>query len=149
MEDPSPRKETDGMFIYLSRQMVQKGAGAPILCDFGSAVIDEGEHTEDIQPNVFRAPEVILGVPWTNAVDIWNVGCMASPLLKLYHWSLVLTDYRYGASLKAANCSAATIPNMKVSKPNSPCRNYQPPRAATPRAVSPRQGHQQVLHRRW
>lgn len=76
VQDPSPRKEVDGRIIYQSRPIMRSGAGAPILCDFGSAVVDEGEHTEDIQPNAFRAPEVILGVPWTSAVDIWNVACM-------------------------------------------------------------------------
>jgi hypothetical protein len=46
------------------------------LCDFGSAVSGGVEHVEDIQPNIYRAPEVILQVPWTYSVDIWNVGCM-------------------------------------------------------------------------
>ncbi|KAG6188441.1 hypothetical protein E4U10_005257 [Claviceps purpurea] len=25
---------------------------------------------------MYRAPEVILEIPWTSSVDIWNVGCM-------------------------------------------------------------------------
>ncbi|KAJ5609440.1 hypothetical protein N7528_010007, partial [Penicillium herquei] len=50
--------------------------GAPVLCDFGSAVLGDEEHSEDIQPDIYRAPEVILGIPWTYSVDIWNVGCM-------------------------------------------------------------------------
>lgn len=50
--------------------------GAPVLCDFGSAVPGDVEHSEDIQPNIYRAPEVILGAPWSYSADIWNVGCM-------------------------------------------------------------------------
>ncbi|KAG6025638.1 hypothetical protein E4U41_001495 [Claviceps citrina] len=79
LEDPSPRKEVDdGRFIYASREldMMPKRMGAPVLCDFGSAVVGGVEHVEDVQPNIYRAPEVILQVPWTYSVDIWNVGCM-------------------------------------------------------------------------
>lgn len=84
LEQPSPMKEVDGGVIYLSREMgISKAFGAPVLCDFGSAVpLDDGsEHREDIQPNFYRSPEVILDIPWTYKVDIWNVGCMVS-----VHW---------------------------------------------------------------
>ncbi|RKK83764.1 hypothetical protein BFJ69_g2501 [Fusarium oxysporum] len=47
-----------------------------VLCDFGSAVPGDVEHCEDIQPDIYRAPEVILQAPWSYKVDIWNAGCM-------------------------------------------------------------------------
>ncbi|KAF5027030.1 hypothetical protein F66182_906 [Fusarium sp. NRRL 66182] len=76
-QDPSPRKLVDDRTIYLSRELqMPKEWGAPVLCDFGSAVRGNIEHLEDIQPNIYRAPEVILGAPWSYPVDIWNVGCM-------------------------------------------------------------------------
>lgn len=87
LKDPSPRKEVDGGVIYLSRELgIPKDCGAPVLCDFGSAVaLDDGvEHREDHQPNVYRSPEVILDIPWTYSVDIWNVGCMVSAVHNLY-----------------------------------------------------------------
>lgn len=49
---------------------------APVLCDFGSAVAGDMEHTEDVQPDVYRAPEVILEAPWSYEIDVWNAGCM-------------------------------------------------------------------------
>ena len=79
LEQPSLMKEVDGSTVYLSRKMgIPRTFGAPVLCDFGSAVpLDDGlEHREDVQPNFNRSPEVILDVPWTYKVDIWNVGCM-------------------------------------------------------------------------
>ncbi|KAJ5948121.1 hypothetical protein N7466_001136 [Penicillium verhagenii] len=77
LQDPCPRKELDGRIIYTSCQLgVPKDVGAPVLCDFGSAVLGGEKHLEDIQPNIYRSPEVILEVPWTYSVDIWNVGCM-------------------------------------------------------------------------
>jgi serine/threonine-protein kinase SRPK3 len=81
LNEPCPRKELDGRTIYLSRELgTPEEFGAPVLCDFGSAVrLDDGtEHREDIQPNVYRAPEILLDIPWTYSVDIWNVGCMVS-----------------------------------------------------------------------
>ncbi|KAJ5919464.1 hypothetical protein N7454_009299, partial [Penicillium verhagenii] len=77
LQDPCPRKELDGRIIYTSCQLrVPKDVGAPVLCDFGSAVLGDEKHLEDIQPDIYRSPEVILEVPWTYSVDIWNVGCM-------------------------------------------------------------------------
>ncbi|KAG8410154.1 hypothetical protein J3459_017357 [Metarhizium acridum] len=79
LQAPCPRKELDGRCIYVSRELTMpKQMGAPVLCDFGSAVIGGIEHLEDVQPNIYRAPEVILEVPWTESIDIWNVGCMVS-----------------------------------------------------------------------
>lgn len=77
LQDPCPRKELDGRTIYTSCELrMPKQLGAPILCDLGSAVLGGEEHLEDIQPDIYRAPEVILEVPWTYSVDIWNVGCV-------------------------------------------------------------------------
>ncbi|EMD34014.1 hypothetical protein CERSUDRAFT_55736, partial [Gelatoporia subvermispora B] len=36
---------------------------------------------ELIQPSALRAPEVILGYPWSTQVDIWNLGCLVTELL--------------------------------------------------------------------
>ncbi|RAH63641.1 kinase-like protein [Aspergillus piperis CBS 112811] len=75
---PVPRKEGDERTIYMSRELkVPREVGAPVLCDFGSAMIVNDEYQRVfIQPQIYRAPEVILGVPWTYSADIWNVGCM-------------------------------------------------------------------------
>ena len=79
LQRPVPREDigTDGRTIYMSQELrMPKDLGAPVLCDFGSAMPGDQHHAEFIQPNIYRAPEVILGVPWTYKVDIWNVGCM-------------------------------------------------------------------------
>lgn len=79
LQKPVPRKEvdTDGRTIYMSQELkIPKQVSSPILCDFGSAVHGDQYHSVFIQPQIYRAPEVILGVPWTFTADIWNVGCM-------------------------------------------------------------------------
>ncbi|KAJ3553203.1 hypothetical protein NPX13_g10938 [Xylaria arbuscula] len=87
LSDPSPRKKIgDNRVIYLSRELeIPKEWGAPVLCDFGSAVLGDEEHFEDVQPNVYRAPEVILGGPWSYPIDIWNGGCMVWDLFEGGH----------------------------------------------------------------
>lgn len=50
LQDPCLRKELgDGRAICTSRQLRMPGnLGAPILCDFGSAVLGDEEHSEEI-----------------------------------------------------------------------------------------------------
>jgi serine/threonine-protein kinase SRPK3 len=77
MNNPSPRKEVDGRLIYVSRALaIPKKFGLPVLCDLGNAMSGEEEHLEDVQPDIYRAPEIILEVPWSYPIDIWNAGCM-------------------------------------------------------------------------
>ncbi|KAG6024346.1 hypothetical protein E4U19_003845 [Claviceps sp. Clav32 group G5] len=79
LDNPSPRKELDGKVVYQSRELGQgDNISRLVLSDFGSSMrLDDGiEHMEDIQPDVYRAPEVILQIPWTYSVDIWNAGCL-------------------------------------------------------------------------
>lgn len=79
LEYPSPRKEIQGYTVYASRAFDStsgKSIGLPLLSDFGSAVSRHVEHDEDVQPNVYRAPEVCIKAPWSYSIDIWNVGCL-------------------------------------------------------------------------
>ncbi|KAF2171905.1 hypothetical protein M409DRAFT_63446 [Zasmidium cellare ATCC 36951] len=86
LQEPSPRKVLDDRTSYTSRDLSPpKQWGAPVLCDFGSAALGDAEHTEDIQPDIYRAPEVILGIPWSYEVDIWNTGCMVWDLFEGGH----------------------------------------------------------------
>ncbi|QKX64031.1 uncharacterized protein TRUGW13939_11204 [Talaromyces rugulosus] len=77
IEDPSPRKILDnGREIYLS-QLPIPGNGLPLLSDFGEARFGNEVHNEDIMPNAYRAPEVVLKMNWDYKVDVWNVAIMA------------------------------------------------------------------------
>lgn len=42
-------------------------------------------HTGDVMPDIYRAPEVILGMDWDSKIDIWCVGLMVSGNSTLFH----------------------------------------------------------------
>lgn len=47
------------------------------LCDFGSAgTTDECEITPYLVSRFYRPPEVILGLPYNEMVDVWSMGCV-------------------------------------------------------------------------
>ncbi|KAL8723410.1 MAG: hypothetical protein Q9181_007290 [Wetmoreana brouardii] len=51
------------------------------LADLGSACW-KGKHLQEwIQPELLRAPEVIFELPWSTAVDIWNLGVVIFELM--------------------------------------------------------------------
>jgi len=51
------------------------------IIDFGSALYADRHHTHLVQTRHYRAPEVILGIPWHKPIDIWSVGCIIIELL--------------------------------------------------------------------
>ncbi|KAI0205065.1 hypothetical protein F4808DRAFT_473173 [Astrocystis sublimbata] len=52
--------------IYTSRELhMPKTLDAPILGDLGAGVTGDDKHLEVIQPNVYGAPDVIFGGPWS------------------------------------------------------------------------------------
>ncbi|CBF89377.1 uncharacterized protein ANIA_10082 [Aspergillus nidulans FGSC A4] len=64
----------------------------PNIVDFGLAARSESDHqgqvrnetvgSHPIQPDHYRAPEVILGCPWSFSADIWNIGVLAWDIIE-------------------------------------------------------------------
>ncbi|KAF3859942.1 hypothetical protein F7725_000197 [Dissostichus mawsoni] len=47
------------------------------LIDFGEAMTSSEVQTGmDLQPAGYRSPEIALGLPFTEAIDVWGVGCI-------------------------------------------------------------------------
>lgn len=91
-ENALPKKVVDNLrTIYTSHKLgLPKDGlwGQPALCDFGEARIGKS-HKGLIQPDLYRAPEVLFGMEWGPSVDIWSVAAMVSVcLLKPSHWRL-------------------------------------------------------------
>ncbi|EAU33809.1 predicted protein [Aspergillus terreus NIH2624] len=84
--NPSPRKIDGDRVIYASRKLKKtRQHGRPTLCDFGQARFGSNTYSGDIQPYIYRAPEVLLQMPWNEKVDIWNVGVLTWTMSQKRH----------------------------------------------------------------
>ncbi|CAN6461442.1 unnamed protein product [Victoria cruziana] len=63
--------------ILLSRSV--QSAEIKII-DFGSACMETRTVYSYIQSRYYRSPEVLLGYPYTTAIDMWSVGCIVAEL---------------------------------------------------------------------
>jgi dual specificity tyrosine-phosphorylation-regulated kinase 2/3/4 len=46
------------------------------VIDFGSSCFYDKRVYTYIQSRFYRAPEIILGIPYTTAIDVWSLGCI-------------------------------------------------------------------------
>ena len=51
------------------------------VIDFGSACFDNYTLYTYVQSRHYRAPEIILGIPYNNSIDMWSAGCIAAELV--------------------------------------------------------------------
>jgi serine/threonine-protein kinase SRPK3 len=90
--NPVPMKELPDRIIYVSQPMPLT-KGLPFLTDFSEAQFGSSTHTGLIMPNVYRAPEVILGMEWGYPVDIWSFGMTVSPSLRTVLFGAVFRNF--------------------------------------------------------
>jgi cell division protein FtsN len=50
------------------------------LIDFGSACFEGHTAHSYIQSRFYRSPEVLIGLPYDSAIDMWSLGCVAAEL---------------------------------------------------------------------
>lgn len=83
-------RSEDDVEIYLANGDLGPLRGSAMLLklsDFNASfpgLSGEDGHISPIQAHRYRAPEVLLGCPWSYSVDIWNLGLLVSSLV-LYH----------------------------------------------------------------
>ena len=51
------------------------------IIDFGSSCFSNQRIYSYIQSRFYRAPEIVIGIPYTTAIDMWSFGCI---LIELY-----------------------------------------------------------------
>lgn len=54
------------------------------VIDFGSSCFENQRLYTYIQSRFYRAPEVMLGIPYTSAIDMWSFGCILAELANGY-----------------------------------------------------------------
>lgn len=80
--------------IYTSSPFPTKD-GLPLLSNLGKTRFTEEEQYNNIMPDYYRAPEVILKSNWDYKVDIWSIGIVVSnyPILYLaFTWYLPILE---------------------------------------------------------
>jgi len=106
-------KSVNGYNFYKSANFgIPTRFGRPILCDFSLARNGQVEHFHDIQPDPYRAPEVILEMPWGYAVDIWNIGAMVRDFLLIANSTKLIRTSRFGTCLRTDACSMGLTPRL-------------------------------------
>ncbi|KAJ5390664.1 Serine/threonine-protein kinase prp4 [Penicillium cataractarum] len=69
------------------------------VCDLGSASpASENEITPYLVSRFYRAPEIILGIPYDYAIDVWSIGCT---LFELYTGKILFTGRNNNQMLKS------------------------------------------------
>lgn len=54
------------------------------VIDFGSSCFESEKIYTYIQSRFYRAPEIILGIPYTTCIDVWSFGCILAELTTGY-----------------------------------------------------------------
>jgi dual specificity tyrosine-phosphorylation-regulated kinase 2/3/4 len=54
------------------------------IIDYGSSCLQSQRIYTYIQSRFYRAPEIILGIPYTSAIDMWSFGCILAELYTGY-----------------------------------------------------------------
>ncbi|KAJ5793554.1 hypothetical protein N7457_000153 [Penicillium paradoxum] len=69
------------------------------VCDLGSASpASDNEITPYLVSRFYRAPEIILGIPYDYAIDVWSIGCT---LFELYTGKILFTGRNNNQMLRA------------------------------------------------
>jgi dual specificity tyrosine-phosphorylation-regulated kinase 2/3/4 len=50
------------------------------VIDFGSSCYQDEKIYTYVQSRFYRSPEIILGVPYSTAIDMWSLGCILAEL---------------------------------------------------------------------
>lgn len=92
-DNPSPRKVEGDRTIYTSVDIgMPDDPGDPLICDFGDAQVGEGVFEGEVMPDLYRAPEIILRIPWNEKIDIWSFGLMVSTIISPVLGTMALSN---------------------------------------------------------
>ncbi|KAF7827834.1 serine/threonine-protein kinase prpf4B-like isoform X1 [Senna tora] len=83
--------------IKPDNMLVNEAKNVLKLCDFGNAMFaGKNEVTPYLVSRFYRAPEIILGLPYDHPLDMWSVGCC---LYELYTGKVLFPDQTLSISI--------------------------------------------------
>jgi serine/threonine-protein kinase SRPK3 len=75
---PGPCKIHGEPEIYLSADLgLPDPVGVPIISDFGDSHFGDPPFF-NVMLDLYRAPEIVLAIPWDEKIEIWGFGLMVS-----------------------------------------------------------------------
>ncbi|KAK2196294.1 bifunctional Protein kinase domain/Protein kinase-like domain superfamily [Babesia duncani] len=80
------------------------------LIDFGSSCFIQDRLNTYVQSRSYRAPEVVLGLPYDTKIDIWSVGCLLCEMYLLR----ILFPSDNDATLMASQISLLGVPPVHL-----------------------------------
>ncbi|KAK5132702.1 hypothetical protein LTR08_008746 [Meristemomyces frigidus] len=84
------------------------------VCDLGTAAFaDDAEVTPYLVSRFYRAPEVILGMPFDYAIDMWSIGCT---LFELYTGRIMFAGADNNQMLRAIQECRGKLPIRMLKK---------------------------------
>ncbi|GBE58546.1 kinase domain containing protein [Babesia ovata] len=92
--------------------VLNNGSESPIvkLIDFGSSCYIQERLSNYVQSRSYRAPEVILGLPYDTQIDLWSLGCV---LCEIY-MQRILFPSDNNATLMASMISLLGVPPVYI-----------------------------------
>lgn len=105
------------------------------LIDFGSCLFTAENDIKYIQSRFYRAPEVVLNLPYDSKIDIWSLGCVAAEILlglplipaqsELHLISLIsktIGEIPESLSYYSPRKEQLFLPNGKLKSPETLCK---------------------------
>lgn len=84
------------------------------LCDFGSgSTVNENEITPYLVSRFYRAPEIILGIPYDYGIDMWSAACT---IYELYTGRILFSGKSNNQMLKFFMDVKGKMPNKVIRK---------------------------------
>lgn len=84
------------------------------ICDFGTATLQQdAELTPYLVSRFYRAPEVIMGMEFDDAIDMWSIGCT---LYELYTGRILFNGANNNSMLRVIQECRGKLPNRLVKK---------------------------------
>lgn len=120
---PEMDKNYGDRTIYRTRDLIaMRKLGPPILTDLGEARLRTDPRVGIIMPYQYRAPEVLLEIPWDEKVDIWSIGMIVKSLSVPLVCNWTNEAVRCGIYSKIRPCSSPSTrifnPQLRFTSPN-------------------------------
>lgn len=83
------------------------------VIDYGNAYLHQDQRCSYVQSRAYRAPEVVLGLPYSPKVDIWSLGCI---LMELFTGRLLFDNRSVQALLASHVAVLGPLPKRLLSE---------------------------------